>query len=140
MHRLAYAPWDGNSRRPWAANGVVIRQRRQTTFKFLVFQPISQDLMTGAHRIIGEVAKSGAPEPGFEPVYLFKHWDDAVGKNIYSARPATAARIRVLQCTPIAESARLVPADAIDGDGFVKHDRLEELGIRSLTGIERERG
>ena len=33
-----------------------------------------------------EVAKSVAPAPGFEPVYFFKHWDDTLGTNIYSAR------------------------------------------------------
>jgi hypothetical protein len=37
----------------WAPNDVVIRRRRHTTFCFLVFQPNSQDLITGAHRVIG---------------------------------------------------------------------------------------
>jgi len=57
-------------------------------------------------------------------VYYFMGWDQLQGDNLRSLRPATRKAIEVRGGTALPETMRIVDSSELDGDEFLKPDRL----------------
>ncbi len=57
-------------------------------------------------------------------VYYFKGWDQVAGGNLNSRRPATLETIKRVRGEVILETRRMVDSSDIDGNGFLKEEKL----------------